>query len=121
MNNLLHTELEDINYKKDEYNKIVTNSKLENLKRSSLKKSIRKYNKKIINRIKDMHFKVAHKITNKFDNIYIGKFNTLSILSNKNKTSESIIALQLYFLRRLRQDYNILYKKSYRNPSSISI
>ena len=56
------------------------------INRSSLKRGMRKYQRRIENKIKDMHYKIAYFLVHKYDNIYLGKFNIRSILSRKNKT-----------------------------------
>jgi len=45
-----------------------------------------KYNKKIKGMITDMHYKVSQELTNKYDEIYIGKLSTKNILSRNNKS-----------------------------------
>jgi putative transposase len=70
LNDLLNVNKENENWKK----------------RTLLKKALIKYHRKINNKIKDMHYKVSHKLVNKYDNIYIGKLNTLKILSKSNIT-----------------------------------
>ena len=57
--------------------------------RQKLKRALRKYHRKIKNKIKDMHYKAAYELVNTFDNIYIGKLSTKKILSRNNKTINS--------------------------------
>ena len=94
-----------INYRKKVNNKIVTDVKIKEINRSTLLKALRKYHNKIVNRVKDMHFKVAHELVNTYDNIYIGKLSTKSILSRNNvkiskKTKRMIGVLSPYLFRQ---------------------
>lgn len=75
--------------------------KIKRVNKNKLKKAQNKYYTKIQNKVKDMHYKVAHKLVNSYDNIYIGKFNTRKILSKNNqkinsKTKRMISVLQPY-------------------------
>jgi transposase len=60
--------------------------KMKTIKRSSIKRALRKYHLKIKNKITDMHYKTAHELVNTFDKIYIGDLNTKKILSRNNIT-----------------------------------
>ncbi len=72
---------------KEQGKKIVKNVIVpKTIKKTSLRKALRKYNRKNINLIKDMHYKIAKYLVNNFDTIYIGKISTSIILSNKNNT-----------------------------------
>lgn len=60
------------------------------IKRSSLKRGLRKYQKKIEDKVKDMHYKVSHLLVHKYDNIYLGKFNIRGVLSKNNPLPKTI-------------------------------
>ena len=60
--------------------------KIKTINKQKLRIALRKYNRKVKNKIKDMHYKAAHELVNTFDNIYIGKLSTKKILSRNNKT-----------------------------------
>ena len=64
----------------------VEHLKIKVLNRGKLLKGLRKYNKKKTDLVKDMHYKVSHILVNKYDEIYIGKLSTKSILSRNNKS-----------------------------------
>lgn len=89
----------------DKINKLLCDNN-ENIRRTSLKRALRKYHRKIQNKIKDMHYKVSYNIVNTFDNIYIGKLSTSKILSKSNiiiskKTKRSIGMLAPYRFREI--------------------
>ena len=88
---------------------LVSNIKLKKINKKKLLKGLRKYHKKISDKIKDMHFKAAHELVHTYDNIYIGKFNTKSILSKNNITISSatkrIISTTSPYLFRMRLTY----------------
>jgi len=69
-----------------ENRELIVHTKVKILKRNKLLKGLRKYNKKIRNMITDMHYKVSQELTNKYDEIYIGKLSTKNILSRNNKS-----------------------------------
>jgi len=76
------------------------------VRRSKLRRALRKYHKKINNKVRNMHFKVSHHLVNSFDNINIGKFNTKQILSRHNQkitptTKRMIGVLQPYRFRQV--------------------
>ncbi|BCS83717.1 putative transposase [Cotonvirus japonicus] len=89
--------------------KLKTIVKIKDNKPSHLNRALKKYHKKIMNKMRDMHYKVAHELVHTYDNIYLGKFNTKSILSKNNTKISSpikrIIASQSPYLFRQRLTY----------------
>jgi len=80
--------------------------KTKRVRRSRLRRALRKYHQKINNKIRDMHYKVSHHLVNNFDNISIGKFSTKQILSRHNQkityqTKRMIGVLQPYRFRQV--------------------
>ena len=75
--------------------------------------SLRKYNKKLKDQMKDMHYKASLKLVKEYDNIHIGKLSTKSILSKKNTkiSSTSKRMLQAFspytFTQRLMHTGNL--------------
>jgi len=59
--------------------------KVKTINRSGLKRGLKKYHKKLHDLVMDMHFKVAKQLVDRYDEIYIGKLSTKSILSRNNK------------------------------------
>ena len=75
------------------------------INRRKLKRGLRKYHKKITDMVRDLHFKSANYLVNHYDNIYIGKLSTKSILSRNNKkitkrTKRMIGVLAPYLFRQ---------------------
>ncbi len=91
INQLLNLKEKDqlIYKRRKENGKIIKDVEYKTINRKSLKKALRKYNRRIRNKIKDMHYKVAHLIVNTFDKVCIGKLNTKKILSKNNITISS--------------------------------
>ena len=58
-------------------------------KRMNLIKGLRKYNKKITDKINELHFKTAHLLIQRFDTIYLGKISTSNIVSKKKNSNLS--------------------------------
>lgn len=58
-------------------------------KKSRMQKGIRKYETRLTNKVKDMHYKIAYSLVTNYNHIYLGKLNTRSILSKRNKTISS--------------------------------
>lgn len=56
---------------------------------SGLKKGLYKYHNRLTNLVKDMHYKLAHELVEKYDDIYLGKFSTKQILSSTQNTLTS--------------------------------
>ena len=54
-----------------------------------MRKGIRKYETQLTNKVKDIHYKVAHILVSNYNNIYLGKLNVKSILSKRNITISS--------------------------------
>ena len=71
--------------KKKVNGKLILDVKIKEINRQKLKEALKKYHRKIKNKVKDMHFKVAHELVNTYDNIFIGKLSTRKILSKNNK------------------------------------
>lgn len=85
--------------------KRTNNAICEKIKRDTLKKALRKYHRKIINMVKDMHYKVAYHLVTAYDNIHIGKLSTKGILSKNNKkispkTKRMVGVLSPYLFRQ---------------------
>ena len=55
-------------------------------KTQNLKRALKKYHKRITDKVQDMHFKVAYQLVTRHNRIFIGKLSTLKILSKNNKT-----------------------------------
>ena len=54
------------------------------INRNRLKKSLRKYHRKISDMVRDLHFKAAHYLVNNYDSIYIGKLSTRDEKSHRD-------------------------------------
>ena len=78
-------------------------------KRSHLIKGLRKYNKRITDKINELHFKTAHLLIQRFDTIYLGKISTSNIVSKKKnsnispRTREMMNLLSFYKFRVIMQ------------------
>lgn len=79
------------------------------IKRTSLKRALRKYHRKIKNMVRDLHFKAAHFLVTNFDSIYIGKLSTKKILSKNNtkitKRTKRMVGVLSPYLFRQRLKY----------------
>jgi putative transposase len=68
-------------------------------------KFIRRINKKLYNKTRDLHFKLAHLLCTNFDNVLIGKLNVSNVISKKlnlNNPSKTILCAMSHFTFRTR-------------------
>jgi len=86
--------------------KKITKQVQKTIKRFSLIKALRKYNRRIKNMVREMHYKAAYYLVTRYDNIYIGKLSTKRILSKNNrkitkKTKRMVGTLSPSLFRRI--------------------
>ncbi|AEQ60341.1 putative transposase [Acanthamoeba castellanii mamavirus] len=91
-----------VNTTNNEYNKIdkineiiKTKPNLNSKRKKKLNRGLRKYHRRVTNKMKDMHYKVSHELVHTFDKIYIGKLNVKSILSKTNNVLKSTLKRKL--------------------------
>jgi len=111
INELLQSKNKEnfIIYRKKVDDQLIMDVKIKDIDRPNLLKALRKYHRRIVNKVKDMHYKVAHEIVNTYDNIYIGKLSTKKILSRNNraitKRTKRMIGVLSPYLFRMRLIY----------------
>ena len=56
--------------------------------RNEMKRICQKYYNAVANMVDELHYKTAHLMVTKYENIYLGKFRPMEILAQKNNLSE---------------------------------
>jgi putative transposase len=93
-------------------------NKMDNVKKENCRKKVeRKVRKKIGNLVTDLHWKTANYLCKRFDNIYIGKLSTISVIKrdgNLNKMSKRVLQALSHFTFRQRlkskcEDLNVKF------------